>query len=75
MDLSQSYILVSIIALAIIAISLVSRKKKTQKNSFLSGIASLLIIFGIILGENQLMSYSLFGLGIIIAFIDILKKY
>ncbi|MBA7647209.1 hypothetical protein ES703_54980 [subsurface metagenome] len=69
------YILISIIALAIIAVVVFLRRKTEPKPlSTLAALAFLLIIAGIFFGDNQLISYSFFGAGVILAFIDIVKK-
>ncbi len=75
MDASQIYILISIIVLAIIMVILILTRKKRQKSlSPLAGLAFALIIAGIIFGENCLIGYSLMGIGIVLAFIDIIRK-
>jgi lipoprotein signal peptidase len=75
MNASQIYILISIIVLAIIAIVVVLRRKKEQKPlSKLTALAFSFIIAGIIFGENRLIGYSLIGVGVVLAIIDIVKK-
>lgn len=75
MSASQIYILISIIVLAIIAVVVILRRKKEQKPlSTLAALAFSLVLAGIIFVDNRLISYSLFGAGIILAFIDIIKK-
>lgn len=63
--------------LAIIAVVVISRRKKEPKPlSTLAALAFLLVVAGIFFGarDNRLISYSFFGAGIILAFIDIIKK-
>lgn len=75
MNTPQSYILISVIVLAIIMTVLILTRKKMQKPlSKLAALAFLLIIAGIIFGENRLISYSLMGVGAVLAIIDIIKK-
>ncbi len=75
MNASQIYILISVIVLVIIMIVLILTRKKMQKPlSKLATLAFLLIIAGIIFGENRLIGYSLMGVGVILAIIDIVKK-
>ncbi len=75
MSISQIYILISIIVLAIIAVVVFLRRKTEQKPlSTLAALAFLLIIAGLFFVDNRLISYSLFGAGVILAFIDIVKK-
>jgi len=70
------YILISIIALAIIAVVVILRRKKEQKPlSTLAALAFLLVVAGIFFGrDDRLIGYSLLGAGLILAFIDIVKK-
>ena len=75
MNAPQSYILLSIVVLGIIMVILVLAKKKAQKPlSKLSGIAFLFVIAGIFFGEKRLIGYSLMGIGVIFAIIDIIGK-
>ncbi len=75
MNTSQLYILMSIIVLAIIMVILVATKKTMQKPlSKLVIFAFIFIIAGIIFGENRILGYSLMGLGMVLAIIDIVKK-
>jgi hypothetical protein len=74
--MAQTYIIIAIITLAII-IGLLILTKKTRSESMLSPLAGLsfvLIITGVIFGENQIIGYSLMGAGVLIALIDIVKK-
>lgn len=75
MNDSQIYILISIIVLAIIAIVVILRRKKEQKPlSKLASVAFAFVIAGVIFGDNRSIGYSLMGIGIILAIIDIVKK-
>lgn len=75
MNDSQVYVLISLFALAVVAIiALISGKKRGKSLSNLTIIAFLLIIAGNMFSGNHLMGYSLMGTGLIIAFIDIIKK-
>lgn len=76
MSASQIYILISIIALAIIAmITISARKKKEQKPlSKMATFVFLFIVAGIVFGEDRLTGYSLMGVGVTLAIIDIVKK-
>ncbi len=75
MNISQLYILISILALAVILLILVLTRKNMQKPlSVLSALAFGFVIAGIIFGEDPLVGYSLMGVGVILAFIDIIKK-
>jgi len=70
MNLSQAYIAIAIIILAII---FVKNKKSSQNLSPLAGLAFGFILAGIIFVDDRLVGYSLMGIGVIIAIIDIIK--
>jgi len=75
MNNSQIYILISIVVLAIIMIVLVLTKKKTKKSlSKLAAIAFSFVIAGIVFGNDRLIGYSLMGVGIVLAIIDIVRN-
>ena len=76
MEVSQIYILISILALLIIAIVLFFvRGKKTGKPvSTLGGLGLIFVLSGIIFSDNRLIGYILIGIGILLAIIDIIKK-
>jgi len=73
---SQIYILISIIALLIIAIVVffVRGKKKGKKVSLLGGLGLMFVLAGIIFGESRLVGYTLIGIGVLLAVIDIIIK-
>jgi formate hydrogenlyase subunit 3/multisubunit Na+/H+ antiporter MnhD subunit len=74
MEESQIYILISIIALLIIAIVLFFlRKNKKQKPiSILGSFSLFFVLSGIIFGDNRLIGYSLIGIGVLLAVADII---
>lgn len=75
MDPSQIYVLVGIIALAgIMAVLVLTRKKIRRPLSPLAGLAFAFIIAGMIFGDNRTIGYSLIGVGIILALIDMIGK-
>jgi hypothetical protein len=76
MDASQVYILISIIILALVAVFqyFASRKKPKEGLSKLAALAFALIIAGIIFGEDRLIGYSLLGVGVLLALVDIFYK-
>jgi len=79
MEASQIYILISIVILLIIFILLffVAKKNKNKKQkplTPLAGIAFAFILASIIFGEDRLAGYSLLGIGVLLAVIDIIKK-
>lgn len=76
MEASQIYILISILALLIIAIVifLVKKNKKQKPLTPLEGFAFGFIIVGVVFGDSRLVGYSLIGIGILLAVIDIVIK-
>ena len=76
MNSSQLYIAISIVVLAIIALLVffVNKNKKDKKLTPLAGIAFGFILAGIVFGDDRLIGYSLIGVGVILAIIDIFKK-
>lgn len=76
MNTSQIYIVMSVVVLAVIALFavLVGKNKKDKKLTPLGGLAFGFILAGIIFVDNRLFGYSLIGVGIILAIIDIFKK-
>ena len=76
MDVSQVYLIISIVVLAVIALLLfvTGRNKPERGISKLAALAFAFIIAGIIFGENPLVGYSLIGVGVILAVIDIFSR-
>jgi len=76
MDVYQVYIFISVLVLAIIAILsyFTSREKPKKGLSRLAALSFAFIIAGIIFGENRLVGYSLLGMGILLAMVDIYYK-
>jgi len=76
MNTSQIYIAISIVVLAAIALLVIflGKSKKENRLTPLAGIAFGFILAGIIFGDNRLIGYSLLGIGVIIAVIDMFKK-
>ena len=77
MDAPQTYIIIAIILLAIIValVFLVKKKKKEPKLTPLAALAFAFIFAGILfVGQGRLVTYSLMGIGVVIAIIDIISK-
>ena len=75
-DLSDAYILIAIVVLAILVIVLVvTGKQERTRPSRWAFLAFSRIVAGIVFGENRLIGYGLMGAGILLAFIDILVRY
>lgn len=76
MDASQIYVLIGIIALAIIAVVVFIRGKKPYRGmSRLTQVSFILIFFGIILGEGMSVGYGLMAIGGLLALLDIVRKH
>ena len=76
MNTSQIYIAISIVALAAIALLVIflGKSKKENRLTPLAGLAFGFILAGILFGDDRLIGYSLLGIGVILAVIDIFKK-
>ena len=75
--MSGIYIIISIVVLAIIAILAIYTgiSKRPKRLSKLAMLAMLFIIFAIIFGDQgRFISYSLMGIGVLFAVIDIIKN-
>jgi hypothetical protein len=70
MNSSQIYIIISIAALIIVAILFLGARKKGKKLTPFVGFAWAIVLAGIIFGENRLIGYSLMGVGVMLAVID-----
>ena len=76
MNVSQIFIAVSIAVLACIAL-LVFFIGKSRRENRLTPLASLafgFVLAGILFGDDRLIGYSLLGIGVILAVIDMLKR-
>ena len=73
MNTSVAYIAVSIAALAIITILVffVSKGKRENRLTPLAGLAFGFVLAGIIFGDDRLIGYSLLGVGVVLAIVDI----
>lgn len=74
---SQIYISVGIVALLIIGaiIFFLRKDKKSKPLSTLAALALVFVLAGIIFSEDKIMGYSLMGVGIVLAVIDVVLKY
>jgi hypothetical protein len=77
MNASPAYIAVLLIALAIVAllVFVVRRNVKETKLTPLAGLAFGLVLAGIFFGEERSLGYGLLGVGVLLAVIDIIKKW
>jgi hypothetical protein len=72
MNTSQIYIAVSIAVLAVVALLVffVSKNRKENRLTPLAGLAFGFVLAGILLGNDRLIGYSLLGVGVLLAVID-----
>ena len=76
MNALQIYVAIAIIILAIMVFLIVfgARKKKKEKLTTLAGLAFAFVLAGIVFGETRAVGYSLIGIGVVLAVIDIIIK-
>ncbi|MHC4241829.1 MAG: hypothetical protein ACYS3N_17540 [Planctomycetota bacterium] len=76
MNISQIYIAISIVVLAVIALLVIflGKSKKENRLTPLAGLAFGFILAGIIFGDNRAIGYSLLSIGVFLAVVDIVKK-
>lgn len=77
MNAAQGYIAIAIIILLVICL-LLSRRNKNAEYKGLSTLAAVafgFVLAGIIFGENRAVGYSLMGIGVVLAVIDIYIKH
>jgi uncharacterized membrane protein len=76
MNASVIYIALSIGALAVVAVLvfILGKRKEANQLTTLASLAFSFILAGIIFGENRLVGYSLMGVGLILAVIDIVNR-
>ena len=76
MNTSVAYVAVSVAALAIIAILvfLVSKGKRENTLTPRAGLAFGFVLAGIVFGDDRLIGYSLMGVGVVLAFADIINR-
>jgi hypothetical protein len=76
MNTQLPYIILAIIVLLIVAalVFFVGKNKSNNRLTPLVGLAFGFILAGILFGENRILGYSLLGIGVILAMIDIVIK-
>jgi chromate transport protein ChrA len=76
MNVSQIFIAVSIAVLACIAllVFLIGKRRKENRLTPLTSLAFGFVLAGILFGDDRLIGYSLLGIGVILAVIDMLKR-
>lgn len=76
MNASQLYIALSIVMLAITAVLLYRQgwRKKDKGLTPLAGLAFAFVLAGIIFHDGKLLPYSLLGIGVALAVVDMIKQ-
>lgn len=76
MNPQNIYIFISIAVLLILALLMffVARQKKEKPLTTLTSLAFAFILAGIIFGEERWLGYSLMGIGVILAVVDMIRK-
>ena len=77
MATTASYILITLAVLAFTAFIefLVNPGKKSVRLSPMSALAFAFVVSGAFFSEKQWLGYSLMGIGVLLAIIDIIRKY
>jgi len=76
MNGSQSFIIITIMAILIVAMLVFIKAKRRRQNQIrlLVGLAFSCIVAGILFGENRYSGYGMMAMGVIVALIDILLR-
>lgn len=76
MNAQQIFILIAMVALAVIALMVfvVGKKGTRPRLTPLASYAFAFILAGILFEENRLVGYGLMGIGMVLAMIDIISK-
>ena len=76
MNTAQIFIALSIAVLAVIAllVFIIGKSRRGNRLTPLAGLAYGFIVAGIVFSDDRLIGYSLMGVGVILAIIDIIKK-
>jgi len=76
MNISQIWIAVSIVVLAVIAflVFFVSKNRKENKLTPLASLAFGFVLAGILFGNDRFIGYGLMGVGVLLAVVDIFNK-
>jgi hypothetical protein len=76
MNISQIYIALSIVVLAVIAllVFLVGNGSTEKRLTPIAGLAFAFVIAGILFGDDRLIGYGLMGIGVILAVVDAIRR-
>lgn len=73
MNSTQIYLLIVIAALALL-VYFINRRGPAKKLTPLAGLAFGFVLAGLVFGEPRLLGYSLMGIGVLLAVIDMVIK-
>jgi uncharacterized membrane protein len=76
MNASQVFIVLSIAVLAVIAalVFLIGRGGRETRLTPLAALAFACVVGGIVFGGDRVVGYSLMGIGVLLAVVDIVRK-
>ena len=76
MNASQFFIILPIVILAVVAVLVFFTARSRKKNSLtpVAGLAFGFVIAGLIFGADRLVAYSLLGIGVILAVVDMVRR-
>ena len=76
MGAGQVFVLASIVVLALVAVIVLFVRSDRRENRLtpLAGLALACVVAGIVFGADRLVGYGLFGLGVVIAVLDVLNR-
>ena len=76
MNISQIWIVVSIVVLAVIAflVFFVNKNRKEKRLTPLASLAFGFVLAGILFGDDRLIGYGLMGIGVVLAVVDIFNQ-
>lgn len=79
MEASQIYVLISVVGLLIIAVIMifVRRKSESKRKKIITPLTSLafgFVLTGIIFSSIRLVGYSLMGIGVVFAIVDMVER-
>jgi membrane-bound ClpP family serine protease len=77
MTMSQFYIAVVLFILAAIALLVFLTKKGPRQRQLgtLAGMAFVFVLAGLFFGENRLLGYGLIAVGVVLAIIDMFRRF
>jgi hypothetical protein len=76
MNISQMYIIVAIVILAVIAllVFVVGKKARGRQLTPVASLAFAFVLGGILFGENGVVGYGLIAAGVVLAVVDMINK-